>query len=109
MAAVLRELAQGEGPFILVLSEREQNMQQIPIDEQGMPAQSEETVARVEFVITEGLARVTAQSLRETSECCGLFECRVQSAHPHEGEVTMLHYLYAGDVVRVATRAHLSL
>lgn len=106
MAELLRELSTRPQSMIVVLYEREQDLQQIPLTEGGLPAQSEAEIARLEMVITEGPARIRASGVREHPAGSGLFEFRVEGPHPETRQpVTMLHYIHVSQVARVAVRS----
>ena len=107
MAAALREI--GEQRLILVLDEREQDMQQVPLDENGLPAAREEDVARIEFVVTEGYARLTVNKIREHGAGSGIFECRCPAQGPDGREFTMLHYVHVDQILRFATKSNVEI
>ena len=43
------------------------------------------------------------------NEGTGVFECRVRAADPDGKEITMLHYVYVGHILRFATKSHLEI
>jgi hypothetical protein len=109
LALLLRELGAPPGGILLVLEEEDQNLQTIPTDVHGMPAQTEPEVAGAQFVVTQSHARLSAESVREYLPDSGLFEFRSKGRNPDGTEVTMLHYIHVDAIRRVAARSQLDL
>lgn len=95
----------GASPCVVVLDERRSDVQPIPMDSTGMPAQDPAAIASAELAITESLERLRCEALRHVGD--GLLEARVNAMGEDGKAVQMLHFFAVGSIRRIYTRSNL--
>ena len=93
----------GDSPVMLILDERQQDVQALAQNANGLPPQSQDDVARVEYAVVEQPARLRADKLRHVGN--GLLEARAPGETENGQSITVLHYFPVSHVKRFFVRS----